>query len=163
PESRRTTTQWNTTLALMTERTRYSLSADKTWRALNRETWIHDERGRLRERTLTNLTRQTQPYSNFGTSRTWSFNYADAANESPPPTQVHIKGPQARNAQGKDDIPTTDYNHQGHPTQTPNARGHAVTFTDYGPHGMPEHLVDANGISSRLHYNLRGWLTSIEP
>ncbi|NPU95293.1 MAG: RHS repeat protein [Gammaproteobacteria bacterium] len=162
PESRRQTTQWHPELALMKERTRYSLSSTKTWSELNRETWTHDNRGRIRERTLTNLTRQTQPYANQGVSRTWHFSYVNAADPSLPPAQVQIDGPRPRNARGEDDVTTVTYDNQGRPTQIRNALGHTVSFEDYGPHGMPERLVDANGISSRLYYNPRGWLTRIE-
>ncbi|WP_212722943.1 RHS repeat protein [Zooshikella ganghwensis] len=58
------------------------------------------------------------------------------------------------------DITQFSYDDRGHLTSVTNALGHTTQLQDFTALGSPQRVVDANGVTTELTYNVRGWLTS---
>ena len=57
------------------------------------------------------------------------------------------------------DITRYEYNQQGQHIAAVNALGHRSEVLAFNQQGLPTELVNANGVSTYLSYNARGWLT----
>jgi len=60
----------------------------------------------------------------------------------------------------KDDITTYSYNTNGTRKSTINALGHVYQLQERNGLGLPERIIDPNGVVSILTYHPRGWLTT---
>ncbi|MBU2714013.1 RHS repeat protein, partial [Zooshikella sp. WH53] len=58
------------------------------------------------------------------------------------------------------DITQFSYDDRGNLTSVTNALGHTTQLQDFTVLGSPQRVVDANGVTTELTYNVRGWLTS---
>lgn len=53
------------------------------------------------------------------------------------------------------DVTTYDYTPQGWLTSRTNALGHVQQWLDHNARGLPERMIDANGIVTEMTYNAR--------
>jgi RHS repeat-associated protein len=60
------------------------------------------------------------------------------------------------------DITTYGYNGQGNRTHISNALGQEVRITSHDRVGRPLSITDPNGLTTRLTYDARGWLSGLE-
>ncbi len=58
------------------------------------------------------------------------------------------------------DITQFSYDDQGNLTSVTNALGHTTQLQNFTELGSPQRVVDANGVTTELTYNVRGWLTA---
>ena len=80
--------------------------------------------------------------------RSWHYSY------NPQGLLASIDGPRT----DVNDVIHYQYNNQGQRTAITNALGHTTTVAAFNRQGLPAELVDANGVSTYLNYNARGWL-----
>ena len=80
--------------------------------------------------------------------RSWHYSY------NPQGLLASIDGPRT----DVNDVIHYQYNNQGQRTAITNALGHTTTVAAFNRQGLPAELVDANGVSTYLSYNARGWL-----
>lgn len=102
----------------------------------------YDGEGRLITRTETDIASST--------SRTWQYAYTTTGlleSINPPRTDIN-------------DTATYNYDAQGNLSSITNALSHTVTFSNYDAHGRPQTLVDANGVTTQLIYDLLGRVRS---
>lgn len=110
----------------------------------------YDSSGNLLTRTLTDTTTTTAPYASSGQKRTWTYSWGSYG------LLTSAKGPRG------DVDATTGYTYDasGALTGTNNALGQAVQITQHLPGGLPQTMVDANGVTTQLTYDDRQRLTS---
>jgi RHS repeat-associated protein len=58
------------------------------------------------------------------------------------------------------DVTLFEYGARGNLSKVTNALGHVTLVQDYTDYGLPQKLIDPNGVESQLAYTARGWLTS---
>ena len=112
-------------------------------------TLTYDGNGELLTRTLTDTTTSTVPYSTNGQTRTWTYTWSNSLPAS-------IKTPRT----DVNDLMTFTYDSSGALTSTTNALGQKIQITQHRPGGLPQAVVDANGVSSQLTYDARQRLLS---
>jgi RHS repeat-associated protein len=107
----------------------------------------YDASGELLTKTLTDTTATIVPYSTIGTTRTWTNTWANFLLAS-------TKGPRTDVAQ----LTSFTYDASGALTSVTNALGQATKITAHTGGGLPETIVDPNGVTTNLTYNARQWL-----
>ncbi len=110
---------------------------------------VYDASGNLLTRTLTDTTTTTVPYATAGTKRAWTFTWANSLLAS-------VKGPRT-------DVDATtgySYDSSGALTQITNALSQSVQTTQHTPGGLPQTILDSNGVTAQLTYDVRQRLTS---
>ncbi|MBK8164196.1 MAG: RHS repeat protein [Gammaproteobacteria bacterium] len=131
-QPRSITTTWHSTLALPTLIT----ESGKT------TAFTYDSNGLLTQKTITD--------TSLGISRTWTYAYTGNG-------QLYtINGPRT----DVSDITTFAYDSAGNISSITNALSQVTQITSYDDHGHPLTIVDPNGLTTTLTYDLRGRLTS---
>ncbi|MBK8164193.1 MAG: hypothetical protein IPK65_13970 [Gammaproteobacteria bacterium] len=126
------TTTWHSTLALPTLITQSGRTTAFTY----------DSNGLLTQKTITD--------TGTSTSRTWTYAYTGNG-------QLYtINGPRT----DVSDITTFAYDSDGNISSITNALSQVTQITSYDDHGHPLTIVDPNGLTTTLTYDLRGRLTS---
>ena len=110
---------------------------------------VYDASGNLLTRTLTDTTTTTIPYATAGTKRTWTFTYANSLLAS-------AKGPRT----GVSQLTGFVYDSSGALIMTTDALGHATRVTQHTAGGLPQIIVDPNGVITQLAYDARLRLVS---
>lgn len=104
-----------------------------------------------------NVTQRTETDASSGESRTWSYQYDTSyrlISEDGPRTDVN-------------DVTTyTYYNCSsgercGQVATVTNGLGQTTTYSDYNDHGQPTAILDANGVSTTITYDLRQRVTAV--
>ncbi|MCC6208978.1 MAG: hypothetical protein IT488_12620, partial [Gammaproteobacteria bacterium] len=132
PQARTITTTWHSTLALPALIT----ESGKT------TAFTYDSNGLLTQKTITD--------TGTSTSRTWTYTYTGNG-------QLYtINGPRT----DVSDITTFAYDSAGNISSITNALSQVTQITSYDDHGHPLTIVDPNGLTTTLTYDLRGRLTS---
>ncbi|CBL43863.1 Rhs family protein [gamma proteobacterium HdN1] len=115
--------------------------------------------GRLTSRTEIDTTTHSAPYATQGLSRTWSYSYTyhDAPANLKVAT-VTVDGPRA-------DVNDTTVQHLNPAGQVDRIEQHSgsgaplvTEITAFTAEGLPQTVVDPNGIVTQLSYTPRGWL-----
>jgi RHS repeat-associated protein len=108
--------------------------------------FTYDSKGELLTRELTDTTTTTFPYSTKGETRTWTNTWSDFLLAS-------TKTPNGN---------TTKYGYDssGALTSTTDAQGHVTKITSHTGGGLPETIIDPNGVTTTLTYSPRLWVTS---
>ena len=131
-QARTITTTWHSTLALPTLIT----ESGKT------TAFTYDSNGLLTQKTITD--------TGTGASRTWTYAYTGNG-------QLYtVNGPRT----DVSDITTFAYDSVGNITSITNALNQVTQITSHDAHGHPLTIVDPNGLTTTLTYDLRGRLTS---
>jgi RHS repeat-associated protein len=111
--------------------------------------FTYDASGNPLTKTLTDTTTTSTPYSTTGTSRTWTYTWS---NFLPASTQ----GPRTDVAE----LTKFTYDASGALTKTTNALNQATQITLHLPGGLPETVIDPNGVTTQLTYDARQRLLS---
>lgn len=139
PQARTITTAWDATLRLPTLITEPG----------RQTSFVYDTAGRLLSRTETDTTTQTVPYSTNGRTRTWTYTYDTTG------LITSIDGPRT----DASDVTSFAYT-GGNLTSITNALSQVTQITAYNGRGLPTSIVDPNGVTTSLGYDVHGRLTS---
>jgi RHS repeat-associated protein len=106
--------------------------------------FAYDSSGDLLARTLTDTTSSTVPYSTSGQARTWTYTWSNflLASAQNPRTDVQ-------------EVAKFTYDASGALTAVTNALGQATKITQHLPGGLPQTIVDPNGVTTTLTYDPR--------
>jgi len=114
----------------------------------------------LKKKTQTDTSNFSYLYNSQGQTREWNYTYYQAG--EPGALQVKtINGPRTDLPSGKDDITSFIYDSAGNVIEVKNALGHKTTYHNYDKHGLPGQIIDPNGVSKLLSYDLRQRITDV--
>lgn len=108
--------------------------------------YVYDTQGRLTSVTQTDTTTYTAPYATNGRTRTWTYGW------SPTGQLLSVDGPLA----GTGDTRSWTYNASGYLASATDEVGQVTTVTSRDWRGAPLTIVDANGVSTAMTYDIRG-------
>lgn len=111
--------------------------------------FAYDSAGELLTQTLTDTTTTTAPYSTGGQTRTWTYTWS---NFLPASTQ----GPRTDVAE----LTKFGYDSSGTLTSVTNALNQTFQITAHLPGGLPQTVVDPNGVTTNFSYDARQRLVS---
>ncbi|WP_177176971.1 RHS repeat-associated core domain-containing protein [Faunimonas pinastri] len=134
-------TTWDANLHVPTEVTEPGLT----------RTFQYDASGRLTQRTDTDTTTGTLPYSTNGESRTWSYAYTALGELQ------SVDGP----LPGTGDTISFTYDAHGCVASVTDPLGHATTIGTVNGRCEPLTSTDANGVETDYTYDVRGRLTGV--
>jgi RHS repeat-associated protein len=106
--------------------------------------FVYDTSGNLLTKTLTDTTATVVPYSTNGTSRTWAYTWSNFLLAS-------MKGPRT----DVSELTSYTYDSSGALTKVTNALNQVTQITQHTPGGLPQTLVDPNGVTTTLSYDAR--------
>ena len=116
------------------------------------------EEGRVKTITQRDTTTHTEPYSTFGTTRAWTYNYTYHDVDK---YQIHTLSVDGPRTDVMDSVVQT-FNTAGWLTQTDRRVDGNLTLTsqvtEHDLTGLPKTVVDENGVTTSLTYKPRGWL-----
>jgi RHS repeat-associated protein len=141
PSAVTTTYTWHSTLAVPTQIVEPGLTTTLTWNTA----------GQLTQRTETDTTTHSVPYSTNGQTRTWTYTYGTGG------LLLTVDGPLS----GTGDTVTYTYNTLGFLASVTNEVGHVTQFTAWNGRGQPMSMTDPNGVVSDLTYDALGRLKTI--
>jgi RHS repeat-associated protein len=129
--ARTITTTWSTALPQPTEIVEPGRTTDYTY----------DTNGNVTAKTITDTTTFTTPYSTNGRTRGWTFAYTTAG-------LLHtVTDP-------KSNVTTYAYNSSGFLSSVTDALSHETQITATNGRGKPTTIVDPNGITTTLTYDI---------
>jgi RHS repeat-associated protein len=134
PQARTTTITYHPTLRLPVRIVEPGITTSFTY----------DSAGNLLTRTSADTTTTSVPYSTNGASRTWTYTWSNFLLAS-------VQNPRA-------DVPAVvrfAYDSSGALTATTNALGQTTQITQQLPGGLPQTIVDPNGVITELTYDAR--------
>ena len=134
PQARTTTITYDPTFHLPVKIVQPGLTTSLTY----------DNSGELLTKTLTDTTTTTAPYSTSGQTRTWTYTWSNflLASIRKPRTDVNA-------------VTTFTYDSSGALTGSTNALGQTTQITQHLPGGLPQTIVDPNGVTTQLTYDAR--------
>ncbi len=106
--------------------------------------FTYDSKGQLLSRTLADATTTTVPYTTTGQTRTWTYTYANSQLAS-------IKTPRT----DVDGLTKFTYDSTGALASITNALNQTLQITSHLPGGLPQSVVDPNGVETDLTYDGR--------
>ena len=106
--------------------------------------FTYDSAGNLLTQTLADTTTTTVPYSTSGQTRTWTYTWSNFLPAS-------IQNPRADVAA----VTQFTYDSTGALTAITNALGQTTQITRHLPGGLPQTIVDPNGVTTELTYDAR--------
>lgn len=106
---------------------------------------------RTTAKTLTDTTSITVPYATNGRTRTWTYGYSATGQ------LLSVDGPLA----GTGDTTTYTYSALGYLETVTNPVGHVTTVTAWNGRGQPTTIVDANGVTTNLTYDIHDRVLTI--
>ncbi len=104
----------------------------------------YDSAGNLLTRTAADTTANTTPYSTNGVSRTWTLTWSDFLPASVQGPRTDVKA-----------LTQFFYDNSGALTAVTNALGQTTKITAHSPGGLPQTIVDPNGVTTQLAYDAR--------
>jgi RHS repeat-associated protein len=107
-------------------------------------TFTYDNNGEVLTKTLTDTTTTTLPYSTSGQARTWTYTWANSLIASVKTPRNDVNG-----------LTKFTFDASGALTATTNALGQTTQITQHLPGGLPQTIVDANGVTTTLTYDQR--------
>ena len=105
--------------------------------------FAYDGYGEVLTKTLTDTTSTTTPYSTSGQARTWTNAWSNSLLAS-------VKTPNGN-------ITRFGYDGSGALTSVTDAKGHVTNIASHTGGGLPEVIVDPNGVTTTLTYSPRLW------
>jgi RHS repeat-associated protein len=112
-------------------------------------TYTYDASGNLLTKTDTDTTSTTVPYSTNGTARVTTYTWANFLPAS-------VQGPRT----DAKELTTYTYDSTGALTATTNALNQTTKNTQHLPGGLPQTVIDTNGVTTNLAYDARNRLLS---
>ncbi|MBI4885296.1 MAG: RHS domain-containing protein [Actinobacteria bacterium] len=140
-DQRVTTVTWHASFDLPLTITRPGLTTTYTYNAT----------GALTQKTQTDTTTQTVPYSTNGQTRTWMYTYTSGG------LLDTVDGPLA----GPVDTIDYDYDSSGYLSQITDQMGHVTTIVSVNGRGQPTEVLDANAVTTAFEYDDLGRVTAI--
>jgi RHS repeat-associated protein len=110
--------------------------------------YTYDGNGNPLTKTLTDSTAHTAPYSTQGQTRTWKYTWTNFL-------LVSIENPL-----GGSETTNFTYDASGALVAAINALGQKTQITKHLPGGLPQTIVDPNGVTTNLAYTPRLWLAA---
>jgi len=107
-------------------------------------TFTYNLSGNVLTQTLTDTTATIVPYVTKGTARTWTYTWSNFLLAS-------AKGPRTDVAE----LTSFTYDSTGALTKTTNALNQTKQITSHLPGGLPQVIVDRNGVTTTLAYDAR--------
>jgi RHS repeat-associated protein len=104
--------------------------------------------GKPASKTLTDTTTITTPYATNGRTRTWAYTWSAKGQ------LLTVDGPLS----GTGDTTTYTYNTDGYLATVTNQVSQTTTVSAWNGRGQPLTLVDANGVTTTMTYDIRGRL-----
>jgi RHS repeat-associated protein len=138
PEERTITATWHSTFRVPTQVVVPGMTVDLTY----------DTQGRLIQRTETDTSSHSVPYSTNGQTRTWTYTWngdGELTSTDGPRTDVS-------------DITTYSYDGAGNLVSIESALSHETEVTASNARNQPLSITDANGIVTDLAYDVHGRL-----
>lgn len=111
--------------------------------------FTYDNHGEVLTRTVTDTTSNGAPYSTNGQSRTWTYTWSNFLEAS-------IKTPRT----DVSNVTQMSYDATGALTSVTNALNQTYQLTKHQGGGLPETIVDPNGVTTNLTYDARQRLLS---
>jgi YD repeat-containing protein len=111
--------------------------------------YSYDGSGNLLTKTLNDTTTTTTPYATNGQTRTWTYTWSNFLLAS-------AKGPRT----DVSELTAFAYDSSGALTSIANALGQTTKVTQHLPGGLPQAIVDPNGVTTTLTYDARQRLLS---
>ncbi|HYL35196.1 MAG TPA: RHS repeat-associated core domain-containing protein [Bryobacteraceae bacterium] len=111
--------------------------------------FTYDSNGQMLSRTLTDTTATTVPYTTGGQTRTWTYTYSNFLLASIKTPRTDVAG-----------LTKFTYDSTGALTAITNALNQTTQITSHLPGGLPQSIVDPNGVETDLTYDLRFRLLS---
>ena len=107
-------------------------------------TYTYDSNGERLTRSLTDTTTTTVPYSTAGQTRTWTYTWSNflPASFQKPRTDVNA-------------VTTYRFDSSGILTAVTNPLGQTTQITQHSPGGLPQTIVDPNGVTTQRTYDAR--------
>lgn len=90
-------------------------------------------------------------------TREWDYSYTYHGTGQLNVETITVDGPRT----DVTDTTVKTYNSQGLLIETTNALGQTTQFQDHNAEGLPQTMVDANGVVTELEYTTRGWLNTV--
>ena len=106
--------------------------------------FTYDASGNLLTTMLTDTTSTIVPYATTGTSRTWTQTWSNFLLTS-------VTGPRT----DVSEVTSFTYDSSGALIKITNALGQVSQITQHLPGGLPQKLIDPNGVSTQLKYDAR--------
>jgi RHS repeat-associated core domain len=106
-------------------------------------TFTYDTAGNLLTKTATDTTTATAPYSTSGATRTWNYTWSNSLLTSIKKPRTDVQAVQF------------EYDDSGALTAITNSLGQRTRITVHMPGGLPQTIVDANGVATELTYDAR--------
>ena len=107
-------------------------------------TFVYDDSGNLLTKTQTDTTTSTVPYSTNGQTRTWTYTWANSLPASVQSPRTDVAG-----------LTQFAYDSTGSLASITNALGQVAQITQHLPGGLPQTVVDINGVTTQLTYDGR--------
>jgi RHS repeat-associated protein len=107
-------------------------------------TYAYDSDGNLISKALTDTTATIAPYSTKGTARTWTYTWTNSLLTS-------VKGPRTDVAE----LTSFTYDASAALTSVTNALNQRTQITQTTADGLPQTIVDSNGVTTNFAYDLR--------
>ena len=107
-------------------------------------TFTYDGNGELLTRKLADTTTTTAPYSTSGQTRTWTYTWSNFLLASAQKPRADVTA-----------LTKYTYDSSGAPTAATNALGQTTQITQHLPGGLPQTIVDPNGVTTNLTYDPR--------
>ncbi len=112
--------------------------------------FAYDSKGEMLTRTLTDTTTNTTPYATNGQSRTWTYTWSNFLLASTQTPRTDLVG-----------LTKFAYDGTGALISITNALGQTMQIAKHLPGGLPETIVDANGVTGNLTFDARQRLLSV--
>ncbi len=106
--------------------------------------FTYDSNGQILSRILTDTTTTTVPYTTGGQTRTWTYTYSNFLLASMKTPRTDVAG-----------LTKFTYDSTGALTGITNALNQTMQVTSHLPGGLPQSIVDANGVDTDLTYDSR--------
>ena len=106
--------------------------------------FTYDSSGELLTRKLTDTTTTSVPYSTSGQTRTWTYTWSNFLLASAQTPRTDVAG-----------LTKFTYDSSGALTATTNALGQTTQITQHLPGGLPQSIIDPNGVTTNLTYDAR--------
>lgn len=102
-------------------------------------------------KTLTDTTTITAPYATNGRTHTWAYTWTQTGE------LATMDGPRL----GTGDTTSYTYNSSGYLATVTDPVGHVMTVTAWNSRGQPTTVVDLNGVTTNLTYDIHGRILAV--
>lgn len=106
--------------------------------------FTYDSTGNLLSLVRTDTTTNSTPYSTTGATRSWTFTWSNSLPATAKGSRTDVN-----------DLTKFNYDASGTLTSITNALNQVINVTQHAPNGLPQTVVDANGVTTANSYDPR--------